>query len=717
MKTSNSLLHTDGQSEQRKVCVRKRGCMAAIIILLAVPTSTINADGVIGDKVLESLGAGLYETASGALCYSARAQTIGQPILDALVLRDARGSDLNAATFARTLTLMQQGGGAPSSRTSGNTLQVAIPNYTLPRGASTPTFASLSLYSFNVEQGSPNRGRMLSAPQTLAPERQLSALLSAETDFNADFNRDGVIGDSVLRDLGGGLYASGAGALYYSPVPQTIGSAITQAATLLRDARGNALGAAAFAPKSELIQVASSSTGSIQENGVLTLAVPNYTAVSRLNGMNPTNQPALPRFNHSQVWTGEKLIVWGGSYWTDNTQTTTRVYDDGGIYDPATDTWELINSTDPETPTPRAGHTAVWTGGKMIVWGGSGAKTRDSNGGLAWDEYNDGGIYDPATDTWEPVAMDPDIPTSRAGHTAVWTGNRMIVWGGVFEGNGATYNLVDDEDPWSPLDTLNAPQARVGHGAVVAGGRMAIWGGSVESTSYENSVWQGSGAFYDYASGEWESISTLNAPWGGEGWWAEDGERGVEILWTGSKLLVLPINSFRNGRWVHSGGIYNPSTSTWEPIATTGAPNARPYMAAITRDGSLFAAGSSGNNFAGLVYNFGTRRWSQAMRGVTGSFQGRRGSWAPELGEMLVFGGMWANTPSPFSGRAAGKRGFRLQVNKPVFSSLKVSRFNMVSGRLVSTTKLNSRQAQQVRDAEIKFGIDFDGNSILGSVP
>jgi hypothetical protein len=84
---------------------------------------------------------------------------------------------------------------------------------------------------------------------------------------------------------------------------------------------------------------------------------------------------------------------------------------------------------------------------------------------------------------------------------------------------------------------------------------------------------------------------------------------------------------------------------------------------------------------------------------------------------MLVFGGMWANTPSPFSGRAAGNRGFRLQVNKPVFSSLAVSRFNMVTGRLVSTTRLNSRQAQQVRDAEIKFGIDFDGNGILGSVP
>jgi hypothetical protein len=299
----------------------------------------------------------------------------------------------------------------------------------------------------------------------------------------------------------------------------------------------------------------------------------------------------------------------------------------------------------------------------------------------------------------------------------VWTGNRMIVWGGDFESNGAAFNPANDADPWSPLDTLNAPQARVGHGAVVAGGRMAVWGGSVESTSYENSVWQGSGAFYDYASGEWESISTLNAPWGGEGWWAEDGERGAEILWTGSKLLALPINSFRNGRWVHSGGVYNPATSRWEPIATTGAPNARPYMAAITRDGSLFAAGSSGNNFAGLVYNFETKRWSQVMRGVTGSFQGRRGSWAPELGEMLVFGGMWANTPSPFSGRAAGNRGFRLQVNKPVFSSLIMSRFDTTTGRLISSSRLTSRQMPSVLAEETNYAIDFNNDGVVGSPP
>lgn len=670
-----------------------------------------NADGVIGDATTRNLGGGLYFTASGALFYSAQLQTMGQPIRNALMLRDTRGNPLKAASLARGFDLMQQAGGSIGSLTSEGTLRAALPNYVLPRGASTPVFTGLTVHDINASSG------RIKSTTIVTSARQLAALLAAEAEFAIDFNRDGVTGDAVVRDLGGGVYTTGSGALYVSTNPQSLGQPV-QNALMLRDARGNPLAQGSFAPRNELIQAASSSIGRSQENGVLTLAVPHFTTASRIVGMNPTDQPAMPRFNHSQVWTGEKLIVWGGSYWTDNTQTTTEVYQDGGIYDPAADTWEPINTTDPDTPNPRAGHTAVWADGKMIVWGGSGAKATDSDGGLAWDEYNDGGIYDPATGSWEPInTTDPDAPTPRVGHTAVWTGDKMVVWGGVFEANGAIYDPANDADPWSPLDTLNAPQARVGHGAVVAGGRMAIWGGSVESTSYENSAWQGSGAFYDYASGEWESISTLNAPWGGEGWWAEDGERGVEILWTGSRMIALPINSLRNGRWVHPGGSYDPDTGIWEPLSTAGAPNARPYMAAITQDGSLFAAGSSRSNFAGLVYNFGSKRWSQVMRGVTGSFQGRRGTWAPELGEMLVFGGMWANTSSPFSGGAAGNRGFRLQVNKPVFSSLSLNRFDMATGRLISSSRLTPRQMPSVLAEETNYGIDFNGDGKVGGAP
>jgi N-acetylneuraminic acid mutarotase len=61
----------------------------------------------------------------------------------------------------------------------------------------------------------------------------------------------------------------------------------------------------------------------------------------------------------------------------------------------------------------------------MIVCGGA--------GGL-----NDGGQYDVATDTWRPTSL-VAVPTGRQGHSAVWTGKEMIVFGGM-AGTGTAFN-------------------------------------------------------------------------------------------------------------------------------------------------------------------------------------------------------------------------------------------------------------------------------------
>jgi hypothetical protein len=61
----------------------------------------------------------------------------------------------------------------------------------------------------------------------------------------------------------------------------------------------------------------------------------------------------------------------------------------GGRYNPSTNTWTATTTTG--APTARTGHTAVWTGTEMIVWGG----TTSSGYG-----NNAGGRYNPATNTW-----------------------------------------------------------------------------------------------------------------------------------------------------------------------------------------------------------------------------------------------------------------------------------------------------------------------------
>ncbi len=79
------------------------------------------------------------------------------------------------------------------------------------------------------------------------------------------------------------------------------------------------------------------------------------------------------------------------------------------------DTWTATSTTN--APTARVGHTAVWTGTEMIVWGG----------GASGPTYlNTGGRYNPTTDSWTATSA-TNAPNARASHTAVWTGTEMSV--------------------------------------------------------------------------------------------------------------------------------------------------------------------------------------------------------------------------------------------------------------------------------------------------
>ena len=65
--------------------------------------------------------------------------------------------------------------------------------------------------------------------------------------------------------------------------------------------------------------------------------------------------------------------------------------EDGGRFDPASGVWSPISGVG--APSARGGHSAVWTGSEMVVWGGF-------DGNL---DLRTGGRYDPATDTWKPT--------------------------------------------------------------------------------------------------------------------------------------------------------------------------------------------------------------------------------------------------------------------------------------------------------------------------
>ena len=126
-----------------------------------------------------------------------------------------------------------------------------------------------------------------------------------------------------------------------------------------------------------------------------------------------TNAPEA-RYDHTAVWTGTQMIIWGG-------RDSAKLYNTGGIYDPAINSW-TATSVGADVPAGRYGHTAVWTGTQMIIWGGTDGVNR----------FNDGAIYDPASNSWSKITTFR-APIGRFRHTALWITNRMIVFGGFNE--------------------------------------------------------------------------------------------------------------------------------------------------------------------------------------------------------------------------------------------------------------------------------------------
>lgn len=80
----------------------------------------------------------------------------------------------------------------------------------------------------------------------------------------------------------------------------------------------------------------------------------------------PTSMINAPsaRDSHTAVWTGTEMVIWGGEFGEPPVS-----LDTGARYSPGTDSW--IATSIANVPHARDQHTAVWTGSEMIVWGGA----------------------------------------------------------------------------------------------------------------------------------------------------------------------------------------------------------------------------------------------------------------------------------------------------------------------------------------------------------
>jgi hypothetical protein len=187
--------------------------------------------------------------------------------------------------------------------------------------------------------------------------------------------------------------------------------------------------------------------------------------------------PLSPRLDQAALWTGREMIVWGGS--GPVRRGRTRVLSDGAAYNPDSDTWRRISPAPlPSAPARTLHQTteveldAVWIGSRMLVWNGFA-----------------GAAYAPRRDRWRPLPPPPPgLRYWKPSDSAVWTGRRLIVFGGTAPDNHARF-IADAAayDPARARWTMLPPAPIAGrdrHAAVWTGTKMLVFGGCCGRSSH-----------------------------------------------------------------------------------------------------------------------------------------------------------------------------------------------------------------------------------------
>lgn len=229
-----------------------------------------------------------------------------------------------------------------------------------------------------------------------------------------------------------------------------------------------------------------------------------------------------------------------------------------------TGSWEVL----PDAPVPgRAGHTLAWSGEELLVWGGMAR----ADAGARGEFFSDGAAYDPRSGHWRTL---PPAPLEgRSEHGAAWTGDELLVWGGAGPtahfSDGAAYDPVADS--WrviapSPLSPRQRPAA------VWTGDELLVLGGS----DYAGTLL--SAAAYSPAGDSWRPVADLpeefTAGWNLDGAWVGE----AAVVWAEHADHPAP------GAW------YEPSADRWTMLPSVSRRG--PVAAAWTGEDLLVLRGS-----------------------------------------------------------------------------------------------------------------------------
>ncbi len=255
-------------------------------------------------------------------------------------------------------------------------------------------------------------------------------------------------------------------------------------------------------------------------------------------------------------------------------------FNTAAIYDPTANTWTAA------TPMHAGRHdftATVLPNGKVLVIGGSSAGGSDS----IYSPLASAERYDPATNTWTPVA---NLATARYGHAAALLGDGTVLVAGGITAHGFASNptiLASAErynpatDSWSDAGTMTTALGRFAYFDLTAirlgDGQVLIAGG----TTIER---------YDPTTNAWAAAATALTP----------RSQYTATLLPNGKVLVAGGTVITPGHSqeqpVADAALYDPTADAW---SVTGNMATARYLhtATLLANGQVMVAGGDTNNF------------------------------------------------------------------------------------------------------------------------
>jgi N-acetylneuraminic acid mutarotase len=262
---------------------------------------------------------------------------------------------------------------------------------------------------------------------------------------------------------------------------------------------------------------------------------------------------------------------------------------------------------------PRASHAAVWTGSELLIYGGS-------NGADVVEPLRTGLAYDPESDTWRDLSPTPVGISWWPDLKAVWTGDRLIMIGGVVNGDEYGYQVLQYQPEADTWETASFPEERSQVGGVVwTGDDLLLVGGDLNGP--DNTAWA-----YRPDTAEWRRLSDPGIK----------PVEGIEGIWTGSEAIFA---GGYTGAEPFPAVAYDPALDSWRHLPSPLGRQLDHHEMVWTGSEAILYSGHGGpGHFETLmIYDSDTDSWSESAPMPMLPADRLAGAWTGD--RLIIWGG------------------------------------------------------------------------------